>query len=59
MVNFTLSILMLLFNAFHSLELLEFNPVQLPILPVILIINAILCFILWKGIKADQNIRTK
>lgn len=58
-VNFILSILMLLFNAFHSLELLEFNPVQLPILPVILIINIILCFILWKGIKADQKVRAK
>lgn len=56
MVNFILSLLILLFNAIHSLEMLDFNPVQLPILPVILAINAILCFILWKGIRADRQV---
>lgn len=55
MVNLILSLLMLLFNVFHTLELLELNPVQLPVLPIILIINVVLCFTLWKGIKADQN----
>lgn len=46
--NFILSLLMLLFNGYHSIELLEFSMVQVPILPVIFIINIILCFIVWK-----------
>lgn len=52
--NFILSLLMLLFNGYHSIELLEFNMVQVPILPVILIVNVILCFIVWKEKKADK-----
>lgn len=54
-LNFTLSSLVLLLNIIHSTELLEFNPVQLPILPVILIVNIILCIHIWKSIKADKR----
>ena len=54
-LNFALSSLVLFFNIIHSTELLEFNPVQLPILPVILIVNIILCIHLWESIKADKR----
>lgn len=53
--NFSLSVLVLLFNIIHSSELFDFNPVQLPILPVILIANIILCVHLWKVIKTDKH----
>ncbi|MCM1138270.1 MAG: hypothetical protein NC453_06850 [Muribaculum sp.] len=53
-VNFSLSILMLVFNCIHSAELLDFDPVQIPILPVILMVNIILSYILWKETKADK-----
>lgn len=53
-LNFILSILMLVFNCIHSTELLEFDPVQIPILPVILIVNIILSCVLWKETKAGK-----
>lgn len=43
-VNLCLAVLLLLFNLFHLSELfLEFNPVQLPLLPVVLIVSGFLC----------------
>lgn len=55
MMNLILSILMLVFNIIHSAELLDFDPIQLPILPVILIVNVILCVLLWKMIKTGNK----
>ena len=53
--NFTLSVLVLFFNIIHSSELFDFNPAQLPILPIILIVNIILCIHLWNTIKTDKK----
>lgn len=50
-LNTVLSLLSLLFNILHSAELIDFNLIQLPILPVILIVNIILCVISWKAMK--------
>ena len=46
----------LLFNLFHTCELFtDFSIVQLPLLPVILIVSAILCVMSWKLTKQGQK----
>lgn len=48
--NAVLATVMLVFNLFHLSELfLEFNPVQLPLLPVILAVSAFLCRESWRA----------
>lgn len=53
--NCALSALILLFNVFHLSELfMEFNPVQLPLLPVILCVSGFLFRESWKQVKTDK-----
>lgn len=51
--NLVLSLVLLAFNIFHSLELLDFDPVQVCILPFILLANIILSIQIWRQIKTD------
>lgn len=54
MTNAILATLIMMFNIFHCSELLDFDPVQLPLLPVIMIVSIILCVQCWKYYKADN-----
>lgn len=54
--NLVLSLLLLAFNIFHSLELLDFDPVQVCILPFILLANIILSIQIWRQLKADAKV---
>lgn len=50
--NCILATIMLLFNIFHLSELfMDFNVVQLPLLPVILVVNIFLCRESWISAK--------
>ncbi len=50
--NAILATLMFLFNLFHTSELFTgFSMVQMPLLPVILIVSGILCVQSWKRLK--------
>jgi hypothetical protein len=49
--NLALSLVLLAFNIFHSFELLDPDPVQVCILPLILLVNIILSFEIWKLLK--------
>lgn len=52
--NTVLATLMFLFNLFHTSELFNgFSIVQLPLLPVILVVSGILCLESWKSIKKE------
>lgn len=52
--NTVLAALMFLFNLFHLSELFTgFSVVQLPLLPVILVISGILCMDSWKLVKSE------
>lgn len=55
LTNAVLATLIMLFNIFHCSELLDFNPVQLPLLPVIMIVSIILCVWCWKNTKSDHK----
>lgn len=51
-INAVLATLIFLFNLFHMSELfMGFSIVQLPLLPVILIVSGILCMESWKLMK--------
>ncbi len=51
--NAVLATLMLLFNLFHLSELFSgFSVVQLPLLPVALLVSGILCMESWKLVKS-------
>ena len=55
-LNGLLATFILLFNLFHTCELFtDFSIVQLPLLPVILIVSAILCVMSWKLTKQGQK----
>lgn len=50
--NCAFAALVLFFNVFHLSELfMEFNPVQLPLLPVILCVSGFLFRESWRGVK--------
>lgn len=51
-INVVLAAIVFLFNLFHMSELfMEFSIVQLPLLPVILIVSGILCTESWRLMK--------
>lgn len=52
MVNAILATIMALFNSAHCFEMVDFNPVQLPLLPVAMIVSWILCVLCWKQVKS-------
>ena len=55
-LNGLLATFILLFNLFHTCELFtDFSIVQLPLLPVILIVSAILCVMSWTLTKQGQK----
>lgn len=55
LTNAILATLIMLFNIGHCVELLDFDPVQLPLLPVIMIISIILCVQCWKYTKPNHK----
>lgn len=55
MVNAILATIMALFNSAHCFELVDFNPVQLPLLPVAMIVSWILCVLCWKQVKSHRE----
>lgn len=52
MGNAILATIMALFNSAHCFEMVDFNPVQLPLLPVAMIVSWILCVLCWKQVKS-------
>lgn len=52
MGNAILATIMALFNSAHFFEMVDFNPVQLPLLPVAMIVSWILCVLCWKQVKS-------
>lgn len=50
--NAILATIMALFNSAHCFEMVDFNPVQLPLLPVAMIVSWILCVLCWKQVKS-------
>ena len=55
MVNAILATIVALFNSAHCLEMVDFNPVQLPLLPVAMIVSWILCVLCWNKVKSHRN----
>lgn len=53
--NAVLSTVMALFNAAHSFELMDFTPVQVPMLIGNLVVSIILCVASWRMIGADKS----
>lgn len=57
MVNAILATIMALFNSAHCFEMVDFNPVQLPLLPVTMIVSWILCILCWNEVKSHRNLK--